>query len=257
MACISLQKGIIYGPVLSRRLGRSLGINLLPTTHKVCSYNCLYCQYGPTIRQSSQPDPEYLPNVEAVLMAVERALKKPRSLDCLTFSGNGEPTIHPDFPIIVQGVKELKERLRPDAKLAILSNSSLVMNPRVTSALSLFDIPMMKLDAGDEETFQAINRPVKGIYLSDILAGLKDLPNIVIQSALIDGVPSNICGVAFQSWVEALKAVNPTAVHIYSTDRPTAEDSVECVSPTKLSQIKDHLVNEHGMNVSAFWAEAF
>ena len=105
MSSMSLQSGIIYGPILSRRLGRSLGINLLPAKRKVCSFDCVYCQYGYTHDLNLHPMRAELPKPPEVFEAVEAALKKPRSMDYLTFSGNGEPTIHPDFPEIVRGVK--------------------------------------------------------------------------------------------------------------------------------------------------------
>ncbi len=173
MSGISLQPGIIYGPILSRRLGRSLGINLLPANRKVCSFDCIYCQYGYTHELLLNPNRSMLPSASDVFAAVEHALKKPRSIDYLTFSGNGEPTIHPDFPEIVRGVKEIKSKLHPDAKLAILSNSSRVTDPEIAAALRLLDAPMMKLDAGDEDTFRAINHPVSSVKISDIVTGLK------------------------------------------------------------------------------------
>lgn len=253
MSSMSLQSGIIYGPILSRRLGRSLGINLLPAKRKVCSFDCVYCQYGYTHDHNMRPMRAELPKPPEIFEAVEAALKKPRSLDYLTFSGNGEPTIHPDFPEIVRGVKAIKDKLRPDAKLAILSNSSRVADPEVAAALRLFDAPIMKLDAGDEETFEKINHPVSGLTIDDVVGGLKRLPLLIIQSVLINGEVTNIRGEAFENWANRLVELHPRMVQIYSTERPTADANLRCVSPEKLQEIATTLKEQHQLRVEAYW----
>lgn len=252
MAQISLQNKIVYGPVFSRRLGRSFGINLLPINYKLCSFNCVYCQYGSTERMALAHKENNLPEVEVVLESVEKALKKPRSMDVLTFAGNGEPTLHPNFLEIVQGVKNIRDHLKPELNLALLSNSSRVMDPNVQKAIDIIEMPMMKLDAGDQRTFDAINRPVEGLNLSDIIKVLKSIRGLIIQSMLIDGPNSNISGEAFQSWLNAVLDIDPKEIHIYSTDRPTAEESVIKVDPGKLKQIENDLIKHYGLNVHAF-----
>jgi wyosine [tRNA(Phe)-imidazoG37] synthetase (radical SAM superfamily) len=252
MSGIPLQAGIIYGPILSRRLGRSLGINLLGVNQKVCSFDCIYCQYGRANVVDQTSFDAGFPSMDDVLRQVERSLKKPRTIDFLTFSGNGEPTLHPNFPEIVQGVMSLRNRLRPDAKLAILSNSSRVNNADVLSSLHLFDAPMMKLDAGDENTFQLINRPAKSVRFSEIITGLKSLPNLMIQSLLIDGKVSNVRGEAYEAWVRVLAELNPRIIHIYSIDRPTAYDAVDGVTLSRLNAIAEDLRNRYDLAVSAF-----
>lgn len=253
MSGIPLQPAIIYGPINSRRLGKSLGINLLPARRKVCSFDCIYCQYGGTRELLLSPMRSTLPTPSEVFSAVEAALKKPRTIDYLTFSGNGEPTIHPDFPEIVRGVQEIKSKLRPESKLAILSNSSRVDDPEIAAALRLMDAPMMKLDAGDEATFQSINRPAGGLTLEIIIAGLGRLPTLMIQSALIDGEVSNVRGSAYEAWVAVLTELRPQKVHLYSAERPTAESGIKCVRPERLEQIAKELRDEVGLDVQAFW----
>ncbi len=253
MSGIALQPGIIYGPILSRRLGRSLGINLLPPNRKVCSFDCIYCQYSTTDDLVLHPTRSTLPKPPEVFAAVEAALKKPRSIDYLTISGNGEPTIHPDFPEIVRGVKAIKDRLRPEAKLAVLSNSSRVTDPEVAAALRLFDAPIMKLDAGDQETFSRINQPASGLQIDEIVAGLQRLPILFIQSVLINGEITNVRGEAFERWAERLATLHPRIVQIYSTERPTAQNEVICVSPEKLQSIATKLNNRYALNVHAYW----
>lgn len=252
MAHISLQEKIVYGPVFSRRLGRSFGINLLPLQQKMCSFNCVYCQYGPTERNAFSCKENNLPGVGDVLEAVEKALRKPRSMDVLTFAGNGEPTLHPNFLEIVQGTKIIRDRLRPEVKLVLLSNSSRVTDPDIQEAINIIDLPMMKLDAGDQRTFQAINRPEYPIDLSVIMKTLKELRGLIIQSMLIDGPVANISGEAFQSWLDAILDIDPKEIHIYSTERPTAEESVVKVDPGKLKQIEDVLNDHYGLTVRAF-----
>jgi wyosine [tRNA(Phe)-imidazoG37] synthetase (radical SAM superfamily) len=202
------------------------------------------------------PDIEDLPKLEEVLEAVEKALLKPRTIDILTFSGNGEPTLHPNFAEIVQGVRKIRDRLRPNVRIGLLSNSSTVSDEKIRGAVVHIDSVMMKLDAGDSGTFHAINRPAEGIQLSEIIKGLKEMTGLVIQSMLIDGQISNISGTAYQSWVDALKEINPSEVHIYSIERLTAENSVVRVGSRKLKQIERNLKDRYSINARAFWSEA-
>lgn len=255
MSGIPLQSGIIYGPIFSRRLGRSLGINLQPTKMKTCSFDCIYCQYGKTTDWTIAPERESLPTPDAVFKAVEKALQKPRSMDYLTFSGNGEPTIHPDFPEIVLGVRQLLDNCRPNARLALLSNSSTIQHSDIREAIRIIDAPMMKLDAGDQRTFQAINQPVGGLLLENIIMGLRKIPHLMIQSVLVDGEISNVRGKAYDAWKNVLLDLHPATIHIYSTERPTMRGDVSRVQPERLSQIAEDLRENLGLNAQAFWRE--
>ena len=254
MNVLELQKGTIYGPIASRRLGRSLGINLLPTDRKLCSFDCVYCQYGPTIGSTLSPAREPFPTVEDVLTAVEAALRAHPDINYVTFSGNGEPTLHPDFPAIASAVRRLRDRIRPGAELATFSNSTTVHLPRIQEALTIFDAPIMKLDAGDPETLAIINRPAPGVKLEGIIAGLRNVPNLIIQSVLVDGRVTNTQGEAFEAWVEALADVGPARIQIYSTDRPVAEAGVETVPPATLRHIAEEVTARTGLQVDAYWA---
>lgn len=253
MPGIPLQQEIVYGPILSRRLGRSFGINLMGNYQKVCSFDCVYCEYGQTGELTFSPNRDTLPSIADVLIAVEKALKKPRTIDYLTFSGNGEPTIHPDFPEIVYQVKSLVDRVRPDVKLAILSNASMVTNPDVISALERIDLPMLKLDVGTQQAFEAINRPVRGVCLDKIISGLGKIKNLVVQSVLIEGTYNNIHDSNYSDWVQVLSQLHPSAIHIYSTERPTAMNNIECVSPEILKSIENDLRLNYGLHCTAYW----
>ena len=254
MSTVPLQKGIIYGPVESRRLGRSLGINLLPASYKLCSFDCVYCHYGRTKVKTLNPEGNAFPTIEEVLNAVEIALQGELDFDYLTFSGNGEPTLHPNFAEIVFEVRILRDRIRPQVKLAVLSNSSTAHLFIVREALSLIDTPIMKLDAGDEHTLTVVNRPAAGVNLEQILAGLKRLPELVIQSVLIDGNVSNIWGAPYEAWLSALADLDPALVQIYSIDRPVPEAWVEKVRPVMLQRVAREIEGLTGLQVQAYWA---
>ena len=169
-----LQRGIIYGPAPSRRLGQSLGINLLPTNHKLCSFNCLYCQYGWTKNVTFAPSEQLknLPSVDAVEAALESALTAPgrehKTIDSITICGNGEPTLYPALAEVIVAAKQLRDRYQPQARVAILSNSSTVGNPTVRAALELLDLKVMKFDAGSEEMFRQLNHPAAPVYMGEL-----------------------------------------------------------------------------------------
>jgi len=253
---LPLKQGIIYGPVNSRRLGRSLGINLLPTGNKVCSFDCIYCQYGCTQVKTLDPGGERFPGLEDVIAAVETALTSGPDFDSFTFSGNGEPTLHPHWPEIVGAVRQLRDRHRPAARLTLLSNSSTATRPAVRATLAQLEMSIMKLDAGDEATFAAINRPANGIRLEAIVEALAKMPGLVIQSLLVEGVPTNSAGPAFERWVSALARLKPVQVQIYSTDRPVPEAGVERVPPERLQQIAARVMADTGLDVRAYWSSA-
>jgi len=254
MAGISLQDKIFYGPVFSRRFGRSYGINLLPTQYKLCSFDCVYCEYGRGGYQDrSLFFNDDMPKAGEIIEEVEKALRKPRSVQSLTFSGNGEPTLHPDFYDIVLEVKNLRDHFCPNSQLVLLSNASQLFNPEIVKAINLFDIPMMKLDAGDERTYKLINHPEDTVHLNDILDGLKRLPHLMVQSMIIDGQITNSRGEPYAAWVEALNDLRPEKVQIYSADRPPADTKVEPVSPQKLKIIQKNLREISNLDVDAFW----
>jgi wyosine [tRNA(Phe)-imidazoG37] synthetase (radical SAM superfamily) len=248
----SLLPGIIYGPVFSRRLGRSLGINLLPSNRKTCSFDCVYCECRKTEELTLTPDRKDLPAVEAILFTVEQALRKPRTIDHLTFSGNGEPTLHPDFPEIVQGIREIRDRLRPQTKLVLFTNASTAGNPKIAEALRWIDVPIFKLDAGDQSTFSAINQPLESISLNDIVVGLRPISPLIIQSMLINGDFNNVRGEAYESWANLLVDLKPKQVQIYTAERPTAYDTVGALEPKMIQKIEDDLRERFKLNVKAY-----
>jgi len=253
MNVLPLETTLTYGPLFSRRLGRSLGVNLLPFDCKVCSFDCVYCHYGHTTVHTITPEGIAFPDVAAVLQAVETALRRYPHVDALTFSGNGEPTLHPHFPAIVAETRRLRDALAPNVKLALFSNATTAHLPHIQTSLRDFDLPILKLDAGDPATLARINRPVTGVTLDSIIAGLKATPNLIVQSVLIDGEVSNITGEALEAWMTALDAVRPAAVQLYSTDYPVPDEGVKRVPPYVLKRIAQEVAQRAGLRVETFW----
>ena len=244
---LALQKNIVYGPVNSRRLGRSLGINILPEGKKICTFNCLYCQYGWTdysLVKNIRKDE--FPGVTAIIAAVGKALAglgEPPAY--LTFSGNGEATIHPDFPEIVDAVIRLRNRAAPGSKTAILSNSTLVDKAYIRKALEKLDSRIMKLDAGSQAVFTSYNDPMDDIMLDSITDGLAMLKDVTIQSLFTDGLHGNYSQSAVDDWIARIKKIKPVSVQIYTLDRSTPSLSISRLDTADLNKIKSLLDNEN------------
>jgi wyosine [tRNA(Phe)-imidazoG37] synthetase (radical SAM superfamily) len=255
MSFLALQKGIIYGPIKSKRLGRSLGINLLPCDNKVCSFDCIYCHYGPTKIKTLNQDGINFPSVDEVLPEVEKALRSEIGFEYITFSGNGEPMLHPQFAEIAAEIKNLKERFRPSVTLTLLSNSSLVGQNDIADSIVSIEFPIFKLDCGDETTFRSINNPVPELKLSDVVAGLKRLTKkfkITIQTVFINGVKSNYAKERFENWLTAIKDIKPAAIQIYSTDRPVADEQIKMLSKIQLEELAQTISQSTGIITTAY-----
>jgi wyosine [tRNA(Phe)-imidazoG37] synthetase (radical SAM superfamily) len=254
---LEMQEGIIYGPIDSRRLGKSLGINLMPWRFKLCTFNCVYCHYGPTDELSVDIG-EYaddLPDSDEVVRAVEETLKSPLEFGYVTFSGNGEPTLHPDFPELVDEVVVLRDRYRPDAKVALLSNSSALARAGVRETVRKIDVPVFKLDAGTERTFRAINRPAPGVEFDDIIERLSSLDGVLVQTVLVDGAPSNVGDGELENYFDLIAGIRPIEVHIYSIDRPVPDAGISLVPPERLEDIARAGRETTGIPFRAFYEE--
>lgn len=250
---LSLQKGLIYGPVSSRRLGQSLGINLLPSGKKVCSFNCLYCQYGwsevylagrvPAVSLASGED------VRKALIEALRSLNKPPSY--ITFSGNGEPTLHPDFGQIVQEVISIRNELFPSSRTAILSNSSMVTTRRVREAIEKLDVRIMKLDCGTDHMFRKYNRPCSGAILENITEGLTQIPGITIQTLISKGQSGNLEAHNIREWIKRLREIKPAGVQLYTMDRGYPSEDLKPASREELNRIA-HEVQQAGIDARVY-----
>ena len=250
MSLLELQKRWTYGPVDSRRLGRSLGINILPTDRKVCTFDCCYCQYGRTKDRGGSS--EGFPTVEEVTRAVEAALWQNQALDAITFSGNGEPTLHPEFHAIIRKVKFLRDRLASSVPIVMLSNSSLCPVDRVRDALTFMDRRIMKLEVGSQEMLDKMNRPGGGLTLEGIVSALSEIPEVIVQALFIKGSVDNRSDAHLDQWIEVLTRVKPLEVQVYSLDRPVPDEGLEAVSAQELEDIAERVRSRLHVKAKAY-----
>ncbi len=254
---LPLKPGIIYGPVNSRRLGRSLGINLSPVEHKLCSFDCIYCHYGWTERLTMDAKAycDAFPAKQDVLLAVRQALMKKGLCDYITFSGDGEPTLHPDFEEIVQGVRAIRDEMAMGVPLAILTNASMLSRESVKRALGHIDVKICKLDAGTEQIFQALNGPAPTITLEGIVRQLCSLDRITIQTIFLRGAVDNTHEDHRAAWRALISRIAPEMVQIYSTDRPVPKKGIERVGRHLLERIAAETTAQTGVPVSVYSME--
>lgn len=189
LSSTSLHASPIFGPVQSRRLGVSLGINLMPGDGKMCSFDCIYCECG-TNGERSTHSPR--PSRDEVVGSLERVLQQRRAagqpLHTLTFSGNGEPTLHPDFPAIIDDVLALRRRYFPEAKVSVLSNATTVHRPEVREALMKVDNNIQKLDTVSDEYIRFVDRPAPGYSVERVIRHLSDFAgHVIVQSLFMSG----------------------------------------------------------------------
>lgn len=239
-----LHESIVYGPIRSRRLGRSLGINLTPAHLKLCSFNCSYCQYGWSehSRRASEPAFEHWPSAATVAKAVSAALRallaQGDHIDRLTLAGHGEPTMHPKIKDVVIALRKVRDELVPGVPLAILSNASTLERADVREALALIDERYMKLDAGDTPTLRSVNG--SPLSIEQLVAGLKKVPDIVIQAMFVKdrtGRVDNTGDLTVINWVGALDRIRPKNVQIYTIDRTPAFPYLQPVPAARLREI--------------------
>ena len=257
---MSLHECIVYGPVRSRRLGRSLGINLLPPGMKVCNMKCAYCQYGWTragdrsVQARKWPPPGAIER--AVASRLWRAADTNELIDRVTVAGHGEPTLHPQFETVAERIHAARDRIAPGIPTAILSNSTTAGRPEVKRALALFDERHMKLDAGDPFTAALING--EGASLHDVVDALCDVPGVTVQAMFVrdaSGRIDNTTDRAVEEWVSALERIRPHRVHVYTLDRRPARPELRAVPERRLREICEH-VRAAGLAADVFHAAA-
>ena len=246
---------IVFGPVKSRRLGVSLGINLLPTTRKVCNFNCIYCECGWT--QGKGVSNERLPSRKEVYSALDRKLaemkEKQQAPDVITYAGNGEPTMHPEFPGIIDDSISLRDKYFPDAKIAVLSNSTAITKPEIREALLKVDQNILKLDSAFDLTVQVHNQPRMNIKVEKLVKELQLFKgSLILQTLFIRGSFNgrridNTTPEEIDAWLKAIKKIKPSEVMIYTISRDTPEGGqLEKVPISELKRIAS-LVNELGI----------
>ncbi len=236
---------IIVGPIHSRRMGVSLGVNLLPTNGKICNFNCIYCECGWTkkdegVKLHFNPKEEVLRLLEDVLKGRK---ERGEAMDVITFAGNGEPTSHPDFAEIIDKTLELRDKYFPNVKVCVLTNATFVNKDTVRNALEKVDKAMLKIDAGSDAKISVINDPYKSYRLSDVVDGIKKFRGeIIIQTMFLHGtefgkVADNTSKEDVAQWIEVLKDIQPNEVVIYTLDRDTPSKSISRLSVEELEEI--------------------
>jgi wyosine [tRNA(Phe)-imidazoG37] synthetase (radical SAM superfamily) len=250
---------IVFGPVHSRRLGVSLGINLLPAGYKHCSFNCIYCECGWT--KIIDNDKVEFPPSSLLREFLEKKLKEMQTNnelpDTISFAGNGESTIHPDFAEIIDITIELRNKYSPKSKIAVLSNASMLHLPAVVSALKKIDQNILKLDAGTEETFRKINKPVTDISLETVVKNLRQFKsNLIIQTLFVKGefngeTIDNTTDEEVNAWLKYIKELNPELVMIYPIARATPVRGLEKTDIKELEAIAEK-VREIGVKAEVY-----
>lgn len=246
----------IFGPVHSRRLGLSLGINLMPSDGKICTFDCIYCECGLNAsHRPKAPRPtreEVRARLRETLTAMAQRGERP---DVLTFAGNGEPTLHPCFPEIVDRVREVRDSLCPSAKMSILSNATQIRRPEIREALLLFDNNILKLDTVCPTYINNVDRPQGHYDVEEQIACMELFKGqCIIQTMLMkgyyEGHDLDNTGEAFvQPYLEALKRIKPRAVMLYTLDRETPVMGLEKATPAAMEAIAAR-IRELGIEVS-------
>lgn len=240
-----LREETVFGPIFSRRLGSSLGINLLPEKGKICNFDCVYCECG---WNRDGRDDTVLPTAAKVRGDLERMLKRLAAegtpVDSITFSGDGEPTLNPDFPQIIGDTLRLRGEYYPQAKVSVLSNATYLDRPAVHEALLRVDNNIQKLDTVNPAYIARLDRPVSPRYrVEQVIERLKDFQGkVIVQTmfltGIVDGVDLDNTGDAYvQPWLEALRRIAPQQVMIYTIDRETPDPRLRKASPASLDAI--------------------
>jgi wyosine [tRNA(Phe)-imidazoG37] synthetase (radical SAM superfamily) len=248
---------IVYGPIHSRRLGVSLGINISPPDGKRCSFNCIYCECG---LNEERPAHTRAPGRDEVRQSLEGKLLQMKSEDLrpdvITFSGNGEPTMHPEFAGIIDDTVGLRNRLCPETRVAVLSNSTMLHKEEVFKALHKVDERIMKLDAVMDERIRQIDDPaVNGFNAEELVRQLMRFEGeLTIQTIFLRGmregvVIDNTSAEEIACWIKALKVIRPRKVMIYTIDRETPVKSLQKISKDELNGIAAR-VREAGFEVT-------
>lgn len=246
-----LFNSIVYGPIHSRRLGTSLGVELMPLDHKLCTFNCVYCECG----WNEPVNHPLLPSREEVKAALEAKLKEGLALDVITFSGNGEPTLHPDFLGIIEDTIALRDRYCPKAKVSVLSNSTQLGRPDVVQALRLCDNRILKLDAATDEMMRRIDLPVnEHLTVAKIMDWLAQFNgDFTLQTCFLRGEHAgqridNTTPEEMEAWYKAVDTLHPKQIMIYVIDRKTPEEHLEKIPRDEMERIAAPLI-EKGYDV--------
>jgi wyosine [tRNA(Phe)-imidazoG37] synthetase (radical SAM superfamily) len=236
---------IIFGPVNSRRLGQSLGINLLPTDNKICNFDCIYCECGLTEKNTGNlpSRKEVEGKLKEVLFDYSNSRKR---IDAITFAGNGEPTLHPEFAGIIDDTYRLRNIYFPKAKIALLTNSTTAINQKLHKAFRKIDQNIFKIDSVLNNTICILNQPLGNYNLQKIIESIGRIENRIIQTMFLKGsfdgkTIDNTSEEEIVPWLEALASIKPMLVMIYTIERNTPFDTLNKIPLEKLTEIAERV----------------
>ena len=242
-----LREETVFGPIKSRRLGNSLGINLLPVNGKICNFDCIYCECG---WNKDGRDDVVLPSAAKVYHDLEAMLQKIRNdgvpVDSITFSGDGEPTLNPEFPKIIDDTIYLRDTYYPNAKISVLSNATKVHRPEILAALKKVDNPIMKIDAPTNELVQKINNPAAGYDVAAVVKALQGfngnfiLQTMFLRSQNFDSSSPEV----LNGWMDIVRQLRPREIMVYTIDRPTPAENLQKFTVEEMRSLLTPLFNE-------------
>lgn len=245
---------LIYGPVTSLRYGSTLGVNLLGA-EKVCSYNCVYCHLGATQLTMNKVRKDYeFPSLESIKTAFREYIKKSVRTDAIVISGNGEPTLYPQFEEAAQMLVELRNEHIPGTKLVVLSNGAHLDNKKVIQGMNLLDERVIKLDAGNDGLMQRINDPLVRINMTKFLSSLRKLSDCTVQALFVQGEITNTSPEALEEWIEVVGMIKPKNVQICTITRPGFRPEFRAVDDDTLYGIAFKLKKRTGLEAQVFVA---
>ena len=242
-----MRETTVFGPIFSRRLGHSLGINLLPEKGKLCNFDCIYCECG--WNRDGRED-RRLPSVSEVLAALEKKLSEcaaaGTAIDSITFSGDGEPTLNPGFAEIVKGTVALRDSLYPSAKVSVLSNATMIWKDEVFEALRKVDNPILKIDAATDEGAKAVNSPQGEYSVARIVSGLEMfggdfiLQTMFLRSPVFEtGSEPNL-----SLWMDIVRRLRPRETMVYTIARETPMQGLKPYSEIEMRSLVKPLIDE-------------
>lgn len=239
---------IIFGPIKSRRLGLSLGVNLLPTDAKICSFDCIYCECGFNTTMKESPIPTRMQVYDALEAKLTEMIAANEIPDVITFAGNGEPTLHPEFEDIINDTIALRDHLCPSAKVSVLSNATNTHKPHIFRSLLKVDNNILKFDSAIDTTIQTMDQPVgKFISVKWLIEQLKKFEGrLIIQTMFLRGESKgkkidNTTEEEVNAWIEALLEIRPQQVMIYTIDRETPTAGLQKIGLEELNSIAERL----------------
>ncbi len=243
----ALFEDVIFGPIHSRRLGLSLGVNLLPRHAKICNFDCIYCECGSNAEREGDSAERRFADRESVVKHLRTKLlqmaQEGQLPDVITFAGNGEPTLHPEFERIISETIAIRDELSPESKISVLSNATRIDREDVGRALRRVDNNILKLDSAREATARRMNRPVPSYRVAEVIENIAHFDGgAIVQTMFLRGEVAgervdNTTDEEVEAWLEALRRIKPRSVMIYSIDRDTPCKGLEKLSREELSAI--------------------